>query len=56
MNLRFRHIAARVAALSCLAVLLALPAAAQSVNLFPANRRVASRKPGRARPFRLTIP
>jgi hypothetical protein len=37
MNLRFCQIAARVAALPCLAVLLALPAAAQNVNLFPAN-------------------
>jgi hypothetical protein len=38
MNLRFCHVAAQVAALPCLAVLLAaLPAAAQNVNLFPAN-------------------
>ena len=37
MNLRFCQVAARLAALPCLAVLLALPAAAQSVDMFPAS-------------------
>jgi hypothetical protein len=37
MKLRFCQVAAHVAALLCFAVLLAAPAAAQSVNLFPAN-------------------
>jgi hypothetical protein len=38
MNLRFCQIASRVAALPCLAILLALPAMAQSANFFPANQ------------------
>jgi hypothetical protein len=44
MNLRFCQIAARATALPCLAVLLALPAAAQSVNLFPANGMIAGQE------------
>jgi hypothetical protein len=44
MNFRFCQVAARVAALPCLAVLLALPAAAQNVNLFPANGMVGQQE------------
>jgi hypothetical protein len=52
MNLRFCQIAARVAALFCLAVLLALPSAAQSVNLFPANGTIGQQEAW----TRVTIP
>jgi hypothetical protein len=52
MNLRFCQIAARVAALPYLAVLLAAPAAAQSVNLFPANGTVGQQEAW----TRVTIP